>query len=708
MATRHHLDTSQVAPLLTALVKEPSADARKKLLKAVVRLPLHPEGWIGVAATICYLLESGAFAFLHGGEPPSLPLEDVIAEAAFVPVRQVRDALRGILSLEHPAARKAAARALAVAGDPSGARELLRQLHESDRNERYEAAKHIYRLRDGIKPFASELNRMFDGEKEGSIKLWLALSLGVVGEPERLEILFNDVQQGKCDLVEFFINPAECELAEPIPPAIVPILERLANNHDQEPAIRDLAAHLFDLSRPANRKEEPGPPDDGDAAQSARVSRQVEIVLDEMVASSEGDAPVGDFANQLADIMNDARGRFSPDVNKLFGYYRKARAFYALRMELAWALSRAPLGAVVELVASQLGSDDAAERGEAAELLELVARYRTTVYAPYFGGGGCGGVEAGPSDVSVEPETTLDFRDYGLTARGTPPGYVGGGASWNETMAVPAVHLAAAVQQTARPGDRFVAAFAAYVQEQEKKVLEEMARRCPHSEPQLDMKACRWRLGTPVTIVAAGEYLSVDPPIEEFVWEGGRIVRSFEITVATNAPLGSTVLKFNVYIAEARVAALPVEIQINTHGVAPRETRVSTQPPRTAFASYSSADKLRVLERVSEISLSAGIDIYQDCLDLRPGEQWKPALEREIQARQLFFLFWSAHAKASAWVEWEWRTALKEKGLDAIELRPLEPVDQAPPPAELAALHFNDPIVMIREYYARQAARPPV
>ena len=106
MAIRHQLDTSQVAPLLTALVKEPSPDARKKLLKAVVRLPLPPEGWIGVAATVYYLLEAGAFAFLHGGEPPSLPLEEVIEAAAFVPVKQVREALRGILSLEHPAARK--------------------------------------------------------------------------------------------------------------------------------------------------------------------------------------------------------------------------------------------------------------------------------------------------------------------------------------------------------------------------------------------------------------------------------------------------------------------------------------------------------------------------------------------------------------------------------------------------------------------------
>ena len=91
------------------------------------------------------------------------------------------------------------------------------------------------------------------------------------------------------------------------------------------------------------------------------------------------------------------------------------------------------------------------------------------------------------------------------------------------------------------------------------------------------------------------------------------------------------------------------------------------------------------------------------CLDLRPGEEWKPALEREIHKRQLFFLFWSEHAKASPWVDWEWRTALHDKGIDAIALRPLQPMDQAPPPAELMKFHAEDPIMIIRDYYARRA-----
>jgi hypothetical protein len=189
--------------------------------------------------------------------------------------------------------------------------------------------------------------------------------------------------------------------------------------------------------------------------------------------------------------------------------------------------------------------------------------------------------------------------------------------------------------------------------------------------------------------------------VEEFVWEGGRTVLSFEVAVAADAPAGSTVLKFSVYITDVRVAVLPLEIGIAAQSKTGRETHVTAEPPAKAFASYASADRLRVLERVSEIRQSAGIDIFQDCLDLHPGEQWKPALEREIRERDLFFLFWSAQARQSTWVDWEWRTALKEKGLDAIELRPLQPVEEAPPPPELAALHFNDPLMVIRAYYAR-------
>ena len=67
-----------------------------------------------------------------------------------------------------------------------------------------------------------------------------------------------------------------------------------------------------------------------------------------------------------------------------------------------------------------------------------------------------------------------------------------------------------------------------------------------------------------------------------------------------------------------------------------------------------------------------------------------------IPASDVFYLFWSAHASASKWVEREWRTALRTGGLDFIDPVPLQPPEDAPPPPELAGLHFNDWMLAFR------------
>lgn len=261
------------------------------------------------------------------------------------------------------------------------------------------------------------------------------------------------------------------------------------------------------------------------------------------------------------------------------------------------------------------------------------------------------------------------------------------------------VRLGASAPDSVRPGDHFVAQFAAYVRAQEEEVRKAFVALSRRSEPKLGLKTCRWKLNTPVKVMLTGEHLTVDPSMDEFVWEGDHNLLSFEVSVDAGAPEGSTVLKYHVYIGDVRVAMLPLEIEIGARPASTKPKEVTAEPARTAFASYASEDRDRVLDRIAEAKLSAGLEVFMDCISLRAGSDWERCLEQEIKDRDLFLLFWSSHAKDSKWVTWEWQTALRQKGLEAIRLRPLQPVREAVPPEELQRLHFDDPLMVMHEYY---------
>lgn len=116
---------------------------------------------------------------------------------------------------------------------------------------------------------------------------------------------------------------------------------------------------------------------------------------------------------------------------------------------------------------------------------------------------------------------------------------------------------------------------------------------------------------------------------------------------------------------------------------------------RTAFASYASTDRDRVLDRVAAVRISAGLDVFLDCLSLHPGEAWKQRLADEIRERDLFLLFWTAAAAGSEWVTWEWQTALAAKGKNGLQVHPLE--SGIAPPEQLKDLHFGDVMMLIRD-----------
>jgi hypothetical protein len=149
------------------------------------------------------------------------------------------------------------------------------------------------------------------------------------------------------------------------------------------------------------------------------------------------------------------------------------------------------------------------------------------------------------------------------------------------------------------------------------------------------------------------------------------------------APSGT--LRFDVALAAAGAAADRPE-----H----REARGVRY--RRAFVSYSSQDRAVVLRYVQAFKI-AGISVFQDILDLDPGERWEKRLYREIDDCDVFLLFWSKAAKNSEWVGKEIDYALARQGghadnPPAIQPVPIEGPPIAPPP-RLSGLHFNDALL---------------
>src|SRR5258708_28342388 len=83
-------------------------------------------------------------------------------------------------------------------------------------------------------------------------------------------------------------------------------------------------------------------------------------------------------------------------------------------------------------------------------------------------------------------------------------------------------------------------------------------------------------------------------------------------------------------------------------------------PYRKAFASYARPDRDDVLARVQGMQkILPQLEIFLDVVSLRSGEEWQSKLWQVIPEHDIFYLFWSANAKKSAWVKEEWHCALK-------------------------------------------------
>lgn len=260
------------------------------------------------------------------------------------------------------------------------------------------------------------------------------------------------------------------------------------------------------------------------------------------------------------------------------------------------------------------------------------------------------------------------------------------------------VRLGAAAPQVARPGQSFTARLVAYPPDAERSVRGRLEALASASTAHMNVGRCSWSVGTTVVVRLTGDFLEVEEPAQEFVWTGAPSLVDFDVRVARDAPTWPTTLKYDVFVEGFRVAKLRLDLTVvEDDRKASTTTERHVEAFRRAFASYSSRDRARVLDRISALRNRVGLEVFLDCVSLRAGEDWATRIEEELRACDEFQLYWSRNAAQSEWVEREWRMALDMRGLDAFSVQPLEPQGVAPaPPEPLASLHFDDPLMYVR------------
>ncbi|HYK36393.1 type VI secretion system ImpA family N-terminal domain-containing protein [Alloacidobacterium sp.] len=180
----------------------------------------------------------------------------------------------------------------------------------------------------------------------------------------------------------------------------------------------------------------------------------------------------------------------------------------------------------------------------------------------------------------------------------------------------------------------------------------------------------------------------IDESEDTMVWEGESTCASFVVTLPELSREAKCYGSAHIYANGVQIAKIP--FLLSAAGTADI-IEASGVRYKNAFASYASADRDAVLGRIQGIhKIAPELDVFLDVLSLRSGQNWETELWRVIPASDIFYLFWSTHARDSEWVEREWRCALRERGIEFIDPIPLESPQESPPPPELRSLHFND------------------
>lgn len=290
----------------------------------------------------------------------------------------------------------------------------------------------------------------------------------------------------------------------------------------------------------------------------------------------------------------------------------------------------------------------------------------------------------GASQPTLQVTETHQINEPISTERTGTPGVPG---------AVDNVHFSVTAPPLVLPGAVFILTVWAYLERQRAQVIERAREELGGGEIYIQSKGpVPVPEGAVLTVRLRVEGLIVDDGEDTILWTGEIGEAGFPVSVPQEAVHGPKHGLATIHVDGLQIAKIHFAINVGATAATAADLGSREERHRTAFASYASEDRDRVVARVQGLK-KAGVDVFMDIVNLRAGELWEEALWREIPARDIFYLFWSEHAARSEYVEKEWRYALQTKGLEFIDPVPLVSPDIVKPPPELAGKHFNDALL---------------
>jgi Tfp pilus assembly ATPase PilU len=222
----------------------------------------------------------------------------------------------------------------------------------------------------------------------------------------------------------------------------------------------------------------------------------------------------------------------------------------------------------------------------------------------------------------------------------------------------------------------------------------------PAQAAEVAVRAARaMALAAPVALdegaIAIGAQLRIDGLLpaaatQRLGWRGRPERVRFALPVPERARPGAHAARLRLTVAGLPIGELSFVVQVRPSvgaDAAPEDTHAARRMLQSAYAAYAAADRAEVDACVQALQqVAPGLQVFTDAPQLRNSPQWRERIERELGQRERLFLFWSAAAAESPWVDFEWRLALRRRGAATIDAVLLDPPRVAPLPPELGDL----------------------